>query len=81
MADLAQLQALHADALTALHSLMTGTRVVEVVKDGRRITYSGGRSGDLKAYVDDLAEQIAALRAAEVNPALPRRRFIPVGFR
>jgi hypothetical protein len=77
MADVETLRTRLAEAETAMHALAMGTRVVEVVRDGRRVKYSESGKGELSAYIDSLTRQIEALEGAS-SGSLPRRRFIPV---
>lgn len=79
MADLATLQTRLTDAEAARHALATGQRVVEVMRDGRRVRYQESNRGDLGLYIDELAAAIAGLTAPSTG-ALPRRRFIPIAL-
>lgn len=79
MADLETLQTRLTEAEAALHSLAMGERVVEVVRDGRRVRYQESNKGDLGAYADLLRRSIADLQAVAAGNTR-RRRFIPVAF-
>ncbi len=79
MADLATLQTRLAEAETAEHSLLTGTRVAVVARDGRRIEYTPGSLPQLQAYIADLRSQIAALTGTpSTDWRLNRRAGRPV---
>lgn len=79
MADLETLQTRLAEAQAARHALATGQRVVEVVRDGKRMRFQESNKGDLAGYIDELGAAIAELQQPVIG-ALPRRRFIPVAF-
>lgn len=80
MADLATLKTRLTEAEAAKHDLAMGARVVEVVRDGRRIRYQEANKGDLDTYIDKLLREIDDLEAP-ASGSLPRRRFIPAAFR
>ncbi|WP_372000914.1 gpW family head-tail joining protein [Tistrella mobilis] len=43
-----------AEAEAALHALMIGQRVVTVAHDGKSVTYTAARAGDLRAWIAEL---------------------------
>lgn len=43
-----------AEATTARHKLLTGTRVVKVNKDGMSVEYTSATLSDLNAYISEL---------------------------
>jgi len=62
MADLATLQTRLEQAEEALHALRIGDLAAKVRgPDGRSIEYTAGTAGDLRAYIGELKNQIAAL--------------------
>lgn len=63
MADLAVLQSRLAEAESALHDLQIGKRVVEVWRDGRRVTFTSAQDsiGNLESYITELTGQIATI--------------------
>lgn len=79
MATTAEIQARLTEAEAALHALATGQRVVEVWRDGKRLTFSQATIGQLRDYVallkNDLAESLS------VDAGRPRRRAIGIGWR
>ena len=77
MADLETLKTRLAEAEDALHALNLGERVVEVMRDGRRMRYQESNRGGLEGYIGSLRAQVAE---SEITPR-SRRRFIPVAFR
>lgn len=79
MADLETLQTRLAEAEAARHSLAMGERVIEVLRDGRRMTFQASNRGDLDAYISELKASIADLEAVAAS-ALPRRRFMRAAF-
>lgn len=58
MATQAELQT----ARSALHSLMTGTRVASIQKDGRRVEYSATSIHELKQYIAEMESELGLLR-------------------
>jgi len=76
MATLAELQARLAEAETAYHALLTGTKEVTVQSgtgnSDMRVTYTETKAADLKSYIDSLKAQIAAREAG--GPASGSRR-------
>ncbi|MGQ2942916.1 MAG: gpW family head-tail joining protein [Blastomonas fulva] len=78
MASLVQLQLWLGEAETARHALAMGEQVVEVWKDGRRITYSAARLPDLEAYIKRLERDIE--QATKVAAGKPRRSAIGFHF-
>lgn len=79
MADLATLQTRLSEAETALHDLATGSRVVEVRRDGKMMKYGEANKSSLADYIADLRRQIDVLTSAD-ETTLPRRRFIGCSF-
>lgn len=72
MDRLAQLRALHADASAQYHKLMTGQAArVYVDQSGERIEYTAVKASSLRAYILDLADQIAALEGGRSGPSGP----------
>lgn len=77
--DLATLQARYADVDQALHDLQMGRAVVDVWRDGRRITYAKADLTSLKDYRLELATQIAAVIAGgDPNAISPRGSMRPM---
>ena len=79
MASLVQLQLWLGEAETARHSLALGEQVVEVWKDGRRVTYSQAKVADLDAYILTLKRDIQ--EATALAEGKPRRSAIGFHFR
>jgi len=69
--DLATLEARRVEVAAALHELRMGKTVVEVWRDGRRLTYAKANVDDLKGYLSELDGLIADAGGAVNN--LPRR--------
>lgn len=76
MVDLAILKERLAEAELALHRLSIGKSVVSISDGERKLTYTAANIGQLRAYVDDLTRQIAALEC----PVLPRRGPFVISF-
>lgn len=79
--DLATLQTRLAEAKTARHALLTGTRVQVVARDGRRVEYTASPSGmaSIEAYIAELEAAISAITGEEsTDPRLNRRFGSPV---
>lgn len=79
MATCAQKQTWLAAAETALHNLATGSKV-EVLKHGeKQLTYTSVNLGELRKYVRELSDQVAACTGD--TSTLRRRAFgvIPQG--
>lgn len=74
MATVAELEARLAEAEAALHALATGARVADVMRDGRRVTYSASNMGELQVYINWLRSEIEKEAATETGR--PRRRAI-----
>lgn len=79
MASLAQLQTWLTEAEASRHSLALGEQVVEVWKDGRRVTYNQSKIADLDAYIKTLQRDIQEATAVEAGK--PRRSAIGFHFR
>lgn len=63
MATLAQLQTRRDEAESALHALLTGASVVEVVDQNlEKVQYSRINVAELRKYIADLNAQIAAMQ-------------------
>lgn len=78
MTDLVTLRARLTEAEEQLHKLLTGTSVVEVSRDGRRIIYSRADINALRTYVGQLKSDIAAQTGEAIaDMALNRRAFGP----
>lgn len=60
-----------AEAKAALHSLLTGTRVTSVTKNGRSVTFTSATLGELKNYIAEM----------EVELGMHSRRRRPLGVR
>lgn len=58
MTDTATLRSRLAEAETALHRLLTGTKVVSVKTDAGETTYSAADSAGLRAYIAELKGQL-----------------------
>lgn len=66
-------------AQEARAKLVSGTAVVEVWRDGRRMKFNEANLGDLNAYISDLERQIEEIEGgAAGRPA--RRRYIGISF-
>jgi len=76
MADLATLKLRLTEAESALHRLSIGKSVVSISDGERKLTYTAATIGQLRAYIDDLKRQIAALE----SPIPPRRGPIVMSF-
>jgi len=74
LADLTQLQTWLSEAEVARHALAMGQSVVEVWRDGRRVTYGKSNLADLTEYVRFLEAEIAR-KTSELDEN-PRRRPI-----
>lgn len=61
MADLATLQTRLADAESAYHALLTGSKSEEVEHGDMRLRYTRAQAGELAAYIASPKSQIAAL--------------------
>ena len=83
MADLAVLQSRLAEAETALHNLQIGKRVVEVWRDGRRITFTSASDSvaSLESYITELKAQIATETGAKSDDWRSNRRAARFVFR
>lgn len=77
MADLATLQSRLADAETAYHKLVTGTKTVEIQHGEMRQKYTETTMANLRAYIEDLKSQIEALGGSDVGQ---RRRMLEVNL-
>jgi hypothetical protein len=74
MTDVATLQARLAEAETAYHKLMTGTRVIEIEHERiGRTRYDLGNAPGLLAYISDLRGRLAALGVGTGGRARARR--------
>ncbi|MCM8738297.1 gpW family protein [Azospirillum sp. A1-3] len=61
MTDIETLRTRLSEADTALHALLTGGRPVRVTSgDGRTVEFSTSTAPDLRRYIAELKEQIAA---------------------
>jgi hypothetical protein len=81
MADLATLQTRLTEAETALHALLTGSRVQVVARDGRRLEYTSaaGSINQLRNYIGQMQAEIASLTGvASTDWRLNRRAGRPV---
>lgn len=78
MATLEQWQQRLAEAEDARHQLALGETVVEVWRDGRRVTYSQAKIADLDAYVLICQREIEKAQALLDNR--PARRAIGTYF-
>ncbi|EQA97118.1 head-tail joining protein [Sphingobium sp. HDIP04] len=78
MADLTQLQTWLAEAEAARHLLAMGEQVVEVWRDGRRMTYSERNLSDLNDYISFLGNEID--RKTNEAAGRPRRSGIGVTY-
>jgi len=63
-----------AEAEAALHALATGARVADVMRDGRRVTYSASNMAELQGYINWLRSEIEKETATETGRT--RRRAI-----
>lgn len=76
MATLDQLNTWLSEAEAARHSLAMGEAVVEVWRDGRRVTYSRANLAALTSYIDRLNAEIEQAQASACGRA--RRRALGV---
>lgn len=79
-ADLITLKDRLEEASIAMHQLSLGKSVVEFWRDGRRVKFSSANSGDLKRYIQQLKEEIAACEAEIAGNNAPRRRAFGVAW-
>lgn len=79
MATTAEIQTRLTEAEAALHALATGQRVVDVWRDGRRVTFSQATIGQLRDYIAQLRNDLA--EAQNLDAGRPRRRAIGIGWR
>lgn len=63
-----------ADAEAALHKLVTQSLPVQVLKDGRQVTFAPSNESSLRAYIAELKDQISG-RTGRARA----RMFIPSG--
>lgn len=77
MATLSQLIAWRDEAESALHALLTGQQAVEVQDQNlERVQYTRVNVAELRKYIGDLNNQIAALQGGSVAEAYgPLRPF------
>ena len=66
------------EAKSAYHTLMTGAKVVDIWRDGRRITYDRTNASDLLSYIQYLEGEI--VKVDEVAAGRPRRRPINLAW-
>lgn len=76
--DLSTLQAYRDEAVVARHKIATGERVVEIWRDGRRLTFSATDIARLTAYIETLDREIATATAEAAGR--PRRGSISPGY-
>jgi hypothetical protein len=62
----------------ARRQIMSGERVDEVCRDGRRITFAKMTLAEVKALIDQLERELEQARAEESGR--PRRRAIPLAW-
>lgn len=68
MADINQLKTWLLEAQLALHKLMTGQKEVEVdFGQNRKVRYTETKISDLRRYISELENQIAALEGGRVR--------------
>lgn len=80
MTDLTTWRARLVEAEAAQHELAMGGKVVELMRDGRKVRYSEARGSDLSGYIAGLIKTIADLERLETGTPLPRRRSMGVVF-
>lgn len=80
MADLATLRSRLTEAEDARHQLALGQTVVEIARDGRRMTFSKASESALDGYMATLTEQIRRAEDAANGTTVSRRRSIGVIF-
>lgn len=78
MADVATLQTRLLEAEFALHKLMTGAATVEVENEDMRMRYTSTNVGDLRAYIQDLKNQLVDAGALSSTDA-GRRKPVYLG--
>jgi polyhydroxyalkanoate synthesis regulator phasin len=61
MADLTTLQTRLSEAEDALHKLLTGQKAVSVSDEGQSVTFTQSNIEELRAYINELRNQIADL--------------------
>lgn len=66
-----------AEASTALHKLLTGTKVVEMWHANKHVRYTDANLTALRAYVNDLQAKVNVCNGA-CTPTR-RFRFLPLG--
>ncbi len=79
--DIAKLTRMIAEAVDARHKLATGTDVVDVWRDGRRMRFQKSKIAELDAYIANLRSDLTAAQVdAGVTPTR-RRRAIGLAWR
>lgn len=78
MATLTQLQTWLSEAETARHALAMGEGVVEIMRDGRRMSYTRRNLSDLNSYIAWLETEIEKSTAEAAGS--PRRRPINLAW-
>ena len=68
MADLATLETRLIEAETALHRLMTGSRVEAINSPTGKVQYTSANLGDLEKYIASLKQQIEATSRGPRKP-------------
>ena len=74
MADLATLQTRLSEAEEALHKLATGNHRVEVSFGDRKVVYGATDTAQLRGYIGDLRQQIAAMSGSSQVFTITSRR-------
>ena len=80
MAELSQLRTWLSEAENARHELALGQAVVEVWRDGRRMTFAKADLGKLDGYIGTLAGDIAKAEDVLNGTTLTRRRSIGLRY-
>lgn len=78
MATLTQLQTWLSEAEAARHTLAMGETVAEIMRDGRKVTYSRANLSDLNNYIAWLEAEIE--RKTNDAAGNPRRSAIGVTY-
>lgn len=79
--DIAKLTRMISEAVDARHKLATGTDVVDVWRDGRRMRFQKSKIAELDAYITNLRSDLTAAQVdAGVTPTR-RRRAIGLAWR
>lgn len=81
MASAAQIETWITEAEAQRHALATGKGVVEVWRDGRRLTFTTATLADLNTYIATLKSELVEAQIAEGVTPTRRRRGIALAWR